>query len=105
MISWLMFIIVAVGFVAPIALATQLTTVLVSRRSYMTIACGSAIATAAIALCIWLDGVPNNPTTRRELYQGLATAFLLVTSAFSGRLIGLMEAEQRAKDGLPIIPG
>ena len=49
MISWLMFIIVAVGFVAPIALATQLTTVLVSRRSYMTIACGSAIATAAIA--------------------------------------------------------
>jgi hypothetical protein len=105
MISWLMFIIVTAGFAAPVALATHLTTVMVSRRSYMTIAWGSAIATAAIAVCIWLEGTPNSPTALTEFYQGLAAAFVIVTSLFSGRLIGLMEAEQRAKDGLPIIPG
>ena len=105
MINWLMFVIVTAGFAAPVALATHLTTVMVSRRSYMTIAWGSALATAAIAVCIWLDGTLNNPTALTELYQGLAAAFGILTSVISGRLIDLMEGEQRAKDGLPIIPG
>ena len=105
MINWLTFIIVTAGFAAPVALATHFTMVMVSRRSYMTIAWGSAIATAAIAVCIWLDGTLTNPTAPPELYLGLAAAFVIVTSVFFGRLVGLMEAEQRAKDGLPIIPG